>query len=149
MPLCRADGFEEAAVEFERDVESFNRRSMDDASTISTDDRSDWTGERDLSFSYCHDTQTDESASCSDGSSPCLGWPLGGCRERSCEQPSASLGWPLGGRRGEGPSGSSSKMGSGRGSTFMWEEKREKRETELSGWKPISKHSVLCCLRKF
>lgn len=88
-----------------------DQRSMDDASTSSTDDRSDLTGtDRDLSFSYCHD----EAASSSDGSAP-LGWPLGSCRDR----PSSAA---------------SSKMGSGH-NTFMWEEKREKRETELSGWK--------------
>ena len=100
------------------DVESFDHRSMDDASTVSTDDRSDWTGERDLSFSYCHDMHTDESASCSDGSSSSLGWPLGG-RSRD--------------RSGAGSPPPSSKMGSGQANTFMWEEKREKRETELSG----------------
>lgn len=93
-------------------------KSMDDASTSSTDDRSDLTGDRDLSFSYCHDTQLDESASCSDGSSS-LGWPLGRRIDRSCAAPSSAA---------------SSKMGSGH-NTFMWEEKREKRETELSGWK--------------
>lgn len=97
------------------DVGGCDQKSMDDASTSSTDDRSDLTGERDLSFSYCHDTQLDESASCSDGSSP-LGWPLGSHRDRSCEAPSSVT---------------SSKMGSGH-NTFMWEEKREKRETELS-----------------
>ncbi|KAG0629570.1 hypothetical protein M758_1G113500 [Ceratodon purpureus] len=117
MPNIRSYGIQGGFVESLPDVEACDRRSMDDgASTISTDDRSDWTGDRDLSFSYCHDTQTDESASCSDGSSPCLGWPLGGCRDRSCD----------------GPSLPSSKTGSLRGSTFMWEEKREKRETELS-----------------
>lgn len=116
-------GSEEGSSSLESlpDVEvTCDQKSMDDASTISsTDDRSDLTGDRDLSFSYCHDTQLDESASCSDGSSP-LGWPLGSRRDsRSCEEaPSSSA---------------SSKMGSGHNNTFMWEEKREKRETELSG----------------
>jgi hypothetical protein len=100
-------------VESGPDAGSSGRRSMDDASTSSADDRSDWTGDRDLSFSYCH---TDESASCSDASS----------------SPGPGLGWPLGGRR-DRPSPPASKMGSGRNNTFMWEEKREKRETELSG----------------
>ncbi|KAG0590540.1 hypothetical protein KC19_1G107600 [Ceratodon purpureus] len=136
MPVVRTYGLQGGLVESLPDVEACDRRSMDDgASTISTDDRSDWTGDRDLSFSYCHDAQTDESASCSNGSTPSLGWPLGGRRDRSCDGLSPSLGWPLGARRDrscDGPSPPSSKMGSRRANSFMWEEKREKRETELS-----------------
>lgn len=112
------------SVESLLDVDTCDRKSMDDASTISTDDRSDLTGDRDLSFSYCHDAQLDDSASFSDGSS--------------------ALGWPLGGRRDEPSSAASSKMGSGHNSTFMWEEKREKRETELSGWNYTSYIPIDC-----
>lgn len=101
-------GFRSEQGTSQESLPDVDQRSMDDASTSSTDDQSDLTGtDRDLSFSYCHD----EAASCSDGSSP-LGWPLGSCRDR----PSSAA---------------SPKMGSGH-NTFMWEEKREKRETELS-----------------
>lgn len=93
--------------------ERFEQRSTDGASTISIDDHSDLL-DGDVSFSHTQDTHGDEVASSSDGSSP-LGWPLG-----RRDRPSAE------------PSPTSSKRNSGR-DTFMWEEKREKRETELSG----------------
>lgn len=89
---------------------------MDDASTISADDASDFSGDRELSYLLYDDAQVDNSARSSDG--PCSPWwPLRSSRDRSSDAPSLS-----------------SKMDTGR-DTFMWEEKREKRETELSGRK--------------
>lgn len=95
------------------DVDRYEHRSTDDASTMSTDDRSELLG--DVSFSHAHDAHIDDAASGSDGSP--LGWPLGSCNDRPSQEPS-----PV-----------SSNVHSSR-DTFMWEEKREKRETELSGW---------------
>lgn len=82
------------------------------SSTLSMERLSlDLMGDGDLSFSLNHG---DDVASSSAGSSP-LGWPLARMD-----------------RQGAIPSPSSSNMTSGR-KNFVWEEKREKKTTVLSG----------------
>ncbi|XP_024382577.1 rop guanine nucleotide exchange factor 7 isoform X2 [Physcomitrium patens] len=91
--------------------DKFENRSIDGtSSTLSMEGFSmDLLGDGDASFSLNH---CDDAASSSTGSSP-LGWPLG-----RMDRPNAAL-------------SPSSNMPSGR-KNFMWEEKREKRTTELS-----------------
>jgi hypothetical protein len=92
----------------------FEIRSMDGTSScLSMEGLSlDLIGDGDMSCSVTHG---DDGASSSDGSSP-LGWPLAR-RDRLSSAPS--------------PSSSNLTSVS---KNFMWEEKREKRETGLSGW---------------
>jgi hypothetical protein len=74
-------------------------------------------GDGDISFRHTHG---EDVASSSDGSSP-LGWPLG-----RTDRPSGE------------PSPSSSELNRSR-DLFMWEEKREKRQTVLSGTFPCKR----------
>ncbi|CAM6095104.1 unnamed protein product [Calypogeia fissa] len=95
------------------------QRSVDGASSSFSVDglSSEVIGDGDLSYST-GDTlghvQGEDGSSSSDGSSP-LGWPLGR-RERPSTETSPA----------------NSKLNNSDRDTFMWEEKREKRETELS-----------------
>jgi hypothetical protein len=90
----------------------YERHSIDGSSTISTDGLASeqMLGDGDISFRHTHG---EDVASSSDGSSP-LGWPLG-----RTDRPSGE------------PSPSSSELNRSR-DLFMWEEKREKRQTVLS-----------------
>ncbi|XP_073389388.1 rop guanine nucleotide exchange factor 1 isoform X3 [Physcomitrium patens] len=90
------------------------RRSIDDVSTISVDDCSDFILDGDLSFRRCWDASISESISSSSDGSCAQEWSLCSSRDRSGEAPSFA------------PNMSNTR------NTFMWEEKREKRETELS-----------------
>jgi hypothetical protein len=91
----------------------YEQHSIDGSSTISTDGLASeqMLGDGDISFRHTHG---EDVASSSDGSSP-LGWPLG-----RTDRPSGE------------PSPSSSELNRSR-DLFMWEEKREKRQTILSG----------------
>ncbi|CAK9267865.1 unnamed protein product [Sphagnum jensenii] len=90
----------------------YEQHSIDGSSTISTDGLASeqMLGDGDISFRHTHG---EDVASSSDGSSP-LGWPLG-----RTDRPSGE------------PSPSSSELNRSR-DLFMWEEKREKRQTVLS-----------------
>lgn len=95
------------------------QRSVDGASSsFSVDGLSSEVIDGELSYST-GDTlvhvQGEDGSSSSDGSSP-LGWPLGR-RERPSTETSPA----------------NSKLKNSDRDTFMWEEKREKRETDLSG----------------
>lgn len=97
------------------------QRSVDGASSSFSVDglSSEVIGDGELSYStgdtLCGHAQGEDGSSSSDGSSP-LGWPLGR-RERPSTETSPA----------------NSKLNNSDRDTFMWEEKREKRETELSG----------------